>query len=456
MLIADECKLWDFEKPKNGVSDTGAQMVLISWNGGTEQQCRRVREDIAARIKKRRDEVKVYASAARERADQASKEWLNAAGPQKDATAKNRDAKAQEAKKFEEQSRAADRDDFEFSLALIGHGCACVQRGESEIERQARLNREQRLTEIKKREQERKAAELKLQQENEAAQKAYEDARKRAEEAKTAAEKRAAAEDVERAAKRQGDAQLAVRRYIANAVRFPPDPKDSPQFNTSSPPDSAGGVAPGANGPAILGEIREPFGDKPASSSGRSSDGLAGDPFPQGPTIRAPKGRPHQDPDSVEEGISSEIAEAVTGKLQDIAKESAREGSTSASAFRGLGLFFKLSGYGAKILEASNAETQEKRNKALGEMGLDVAMDLGEALFGNLAIAVRASRPEWEGTDPISVIRDPSRHYSHADKQEALRQMYENFDRDGSAWDGRKMKELFDLTEIVEKERARK
>ena len=81
-LVADECKLWDFEKPKNGVADTGAQMTLISWNGGTEQECRRVRDSIAARIKKRRDEVKGYASAAKERADKAYKEWLNAPGPQ--------------------------------------------------------------------------------------------------------------------------------------------------------------------------------------------------------------------------------------------------------------------------------------------------------------------------------------------------------------------------------------
>jgi hypothetical protein len=51
-------------------------MALISWSGGIELEYRRVREGIAARIKKRRDDVKEIASAAKERADKAYKEWL--------------------------------------------------------------------------------------------------------------------------------------------------------------------------------------------------------------------------------------------------------------------------------------------------------------------------------------------------------------------------------------------
>ena len=67
-------------------------MTLTSWNGGTEQERRRVRDSIAAHIKKLRDEVNGCASAAKDRADNAQKEWLSPPELQKMWQAKSRDA----------------------------------------------------------------------------------------------------------------------------------------------------------------------------------------------------------------------------------------------------------------------------------------------------------------------------------------------------------------------------
>jgi hypothetical protein len=50
LLWADECKVWAFKKPKSAVTISISD-ELLSWTGGTEEQCRALRDRTEAALK---------------------------------------------------------------------------------------------------------------------------------------------------------------------------------------------------------------------------------------------------------------------------------------------------------------------------------------------------------------------------------------------------------------------
>ena len=109
---------------------------VLSWNGGTEQQCRRLRDSIEASLQKHADECKANASAAKARAIKPVSNGMTRLERRRKRQ-ENMDAMEEEARKMEDRPRGADGNNLDFRLDSIGNGCTCVQRGETAFENQA-------------------------------------------------------------------------------------------------------------------------------------------------------------------------------------------------------------------------------------------------------------------------------------------------------------------------------
>jgi hypothetical protein len=513
-LLADgECKLWDFKKPANGVPELVGAM--LRWNGGTEQQCRRLHDSVEVSLKKTREESKATATAAEQHATQAQDDWVHASSSQKAPAAVRWDALKAQADKAEKQAWAASRsyDDF-----WGGKGCTCVERGETALELHNRLADEQRRDEQQKRDAERKVAEVRriqIEQQREADRKIEQEAQHRAENATTAAQKEAAEDEAKRAAERQQESAAALQQLAAaerqanTAMQEQPGARNQTDRSRSSGPDtsSSGGDSGGARGTdgegrageQLLATMPDAFGGKSKPSPPSSEGGVRlFEPFPQGPSIRSPGDKPLPAPNSQDERESErqyELTKSVAEKLiettADVLSEDIKQAPRAMSGdprglqtylegaedtrslVRGLGKFIQYGGYTVKVMDAVNAETNTKRQEAIGGLGVDIAKDIASyglkeyaaTVFGPriaavlsgpvgwvAGIATEVLRPEQLGADPPEIIRDTSGRYSTKEKQEALAAAWKAFDKNGDSWSSTRRKQLDELNAIVAKE----
>jgi hypothetical protein len=249
-------------------------------------------------------------------------------------------------------------------------------------------------------------------------------------------------------------------------------------------------------------EMVDPFGDSPRKSEpkrNRSSDPDLVDPWaaekPRPTPTRKRRseaelprtsGSPSatsESPEAVENGkrlfvasVSDGIAridrrvEEASSKLSKREMAKFRAASEEAkSVLRGMNHLMTSIDYGDLAMKIRNADTPAKQKEAAGNFGFRFVTDatkygidkvaprlFGRAaavLTGPLAVAVDVATPERISPDANEVVHDNSGHYSLADKQEAVRQMWVSYERYGKQhWDSVQKIQLLDATELVYRE----
>lgn len=499
------CTLWNFDAPKSDTIFAVATNTAINWFGGTKEQCEQVKARTLASMEKSlknkrtlRDQAQAVAFEASRVAWKAHLDWVVSSSKESDARMKIKremEKREQEAKAREREADQAVNLASQIYLDFITIRCTCVQSaGQAEPKKNIA---DPDKSSTQKRDEERKRDEAKrreLEKKLEAANQAKKDAQRRLAEAQSAEQKQAAQASALRADELRREAEISLSQ-ISSAQ--PPDPGKravSSRTNQSLPQENGSSD----EGRQLLSVMPDPFGDKNKLSKPSDGEIQLPDPFAQSATIRAPDDKPlkisntHERKELEKEVFEAELEGAEKAieigdkMLTDHLNKARRTmGSKKFQAYRagvedvrsllnGLDKFVKYTGYVGKLASGANEETDYKRREALGEVGFDIVKDIAShgiekyssAIFGPRIATVLTGPVGWVAgvaadvltpvsinADPPEIIRDKSGKYSINEKQEALAQMWREYNKsDNNQWKSERLKQLQELTNSLFKE----